>query len=186
MFVWHHFVNLLLLIPVLAVLRALIVLPRASFRKRTSIWHEIGVVTLPVYILMVCSVTLNITGILNGHFSIGHGYNLRPFAGLQAVMSGGNMRYMLLNILGNIVMFAPLGFLLPLLFRGWNVGWVLLIGVGFSVLIETLQFFTSRGTDIDDVILNALGAVFGYFVYWIFRRVAPRAAGAFYVRRENA
>jgi len=68
-------------------------------------------------------------------------------------------------------MFVPLGLLLPLVdvrFRSFRK--LLLAMIALSVTIETLQFFLSflnnpRSADIDDVILNTLGACLGFAIY---------------------
>lgn len=70
----------------------------------------------------------------------------------------------------NIVMFVPFGFLLPSLFdqtSGWNV---FRIGVCFSALIEISQLLTHRGTDVDDLIMNTMGALLGWMIYQICHR----------------
>ena len=69
------------------------------------------------------------------------------------------------NVLLNIAMFGPLGFLLPLLgkkFRRWYL--TIPAGFGISLVIELLQLAMGRGIcDVDDLFCNALGAAMGYF-----------------------
>ena len=69
-----------------------------------------------------------------------------------------------LNVLLNIALFAPLGFLLPLLtkpFRKWYTA--LVAGFGVSLLIELTQLFTGSGMcDVDDLFTNTLGAMLGW------------------------
>ena len=69
-----------------------------------------------------------------------------------------------LNVLLNIALFVPLGFLLPLLakpFRKWYAA--LGAGFGVSLLIELTQLFTGRGMcDVDDLFTNTLGAMLGW------------------------
>ena len=79
-----------------------------------------------------------------------------------------NLRGMALNA----VMFAPLGFLLPAYFEGfrrWNT--TLAAGFATSLAIECIQLFTSRATDVDDLIMNTLGALAGFVVYLAFDKV---------------
>ena len=63
-------------------------------------------------------------------------------------------------LLGNIIMFMPIGFFPALLWRGWRWWRALLTGFSTSVSIELIQFFIGRSTDIDDVILNTAGTLF--------------------------
>jgi glycopeptide antibiotics resistance protein len=75
------------------------------------------------------------------------------------------------NIFGNILMFIPLGFLLPIFhpaFKKWRI--TIITGFASSALIELTQLFSRlihnyRHIDIDDVILNTFGVAIGYFLY---------------------
>lgn len=81
--------------------------------------------------------------------------------------------FLLINFLGNIVMFMPNGFFAGLLMdkpRWWKVT---LATFGLSLFIEVFQLFVSRGTDVDDLILNTLGGLLGYWVFLFFRRLNP-------------
>lgn len=75
------------------------------------------------------------------------------------------------NFPGNIVMFMPIGFFAGLLSdkpRWWK-GTLLTAGV--SLFIEIFQLFISRGTDVDDLILNILGGLLGYLAFQMFHRM---------------
>ena len=71
----------------------------------------------------------------------------------------------LAELFGNVLLFAPLGFLLPLLVpvirRWWQA---LAVGAGVSLLIELYQLAWPgvRKASVDDVLLNALGALLGF------------------------
>lgn len=97
-----------------------------------------------------------------------HDTNLIPFRVLYEtyyeVFKFGCIDYFIINFLGNVVMFMPIGFCIPLL---WNVSKrkVVLIGAGTSLFIECTQLFLRRGTDIDDLILNTIGVCIGLVVY---------------------
>ncbi len=81
----------------------------------------------------------------------------------------GFTRYVIVNIFGNILMFMPIGFLIPLAFPKQRHLWSMALwGLITSLLIEFTQLFIIRGTDIDDVILNTLGAILGYVVFRVF------------------
>ena len=94
--------------------------------------------------------------------------NLIPFKVLTdtyiEVFKNNNINYFLINFLGNIIMFVPIGFFVPLL---WNINdkKVILIGFFSSLFIEFTQLFIGRTTDIDDLILNTFGAVLGLIIY---------------------
>ena len=70
------------------------------------------------------------------------------------------------NSIGNIILFVPFGVLFPAV-TDWKKMWrTVVAGVGFSLIIETIQLITSRGCfDFDDVLLNCLGTVIGFGLY---------------------
>ena len=66
---------------------------------------------------------------------------------------------------GNVLLFAPLGFLLPLLVPAIRRWWqVLAVGAGISLLIELYQLTWPlvRNASVDDLLMNALGALLGF------------------------
>ena len=77
------------------------------------------------------------------------------------------LRFALINNLGNIVLFLPLGCFLPALWktqRRWV--WFVLTATGTILLVETLQLLTMLGSwDMDDLILNVLGATLGFHIW---------------------
>ena len=79
----------------------------------------------------------------------------------------GSARDIVWNVVGNAAMFVPTGVVLPIVYRKldrfWKViGWGALI----SLCIELLQLpFASRATDVNDLIMNTLGAAIGYGLY---------------------
>ena len=76
------------------------------------------------------------------------------------------------NLLGNIVVFIPYGFLFPYVIkRGRNFLVMLFNAFLFVLGIEIFQLFSAFGAfDVDDILLNCFGAVIGYLLYLILRR----------------
>ena len=97
-----------------------------------------------------------------------HKTNLIPFKVLietyREVFMNGYVEYFLINFLGNIILFMPFGFIIPLL---WNVSnkKVIVIGTCISFFIEIIQLLLARGTDVDDLILNTSGVILGLLLY---------------------
>ena len=83
-------------------------------------------------------------------------------------MGIGNSIY---NVAGNVLLFVPLGFGIPLFFKNYNkLGKVTLYGFLASLSIEALQYLTCTNfTDIDDIILNTAGVVAGHAIYKLNR-----------------
>lgn len=87
-------------------------------------------------------------------------YNLAAFSTIDS-------NSLTVTILENVILFVPLGLLIPMVwkyFRG--IFRTTIIGFFISVLIEVTQLLTKRGYfDIDDIILNTLGAFCGYVLF---------------------
>jgi glycopeptide antibiotics resistance protein len=75
------------------------------------------------------------------------------------------------NVLGNIIPFMPIGFLLPLVYRPISWKGVLGIAVAFSLCIEIPQLVLRAGIfDVDDILLNTLGGMLGYLVFLLLTK----------------
>lgn len=77
------------------------------------------------------------------------------------------------NLVGNVVVFIPFGFLIPyVLKRGRNFFVMLFNAFLFVLGIEVFQLFSAFGAfDVDDILLNCFGAVIGYFGYLIWEGI---------------
>ena len=108
-----------------------------------------------------------ITGELKGF----HSYSIIPFQSIcefTKMMFSGNFSRGFNNIVGNVFVFAPFGYFLPLLYekgRKWKN--VALAGFFVSLFFEICQYFLYLGSgDIDDTILNLLGVALGFSFFW--------------------
>ena len=89
---------------------------------------------------------------------------LVPFEGIRVEFQASPVGE-LDDLFGNVLLFAPLGFLLPLLVPAIRRWWqVLAVGAGISLLIELYQLLWPlvRKASVDDVLMNSLGAVVGF------------------------
>lgn len=110
-----------------------------------------------------------------------YSYNLYPFREIRRYLTCreilGN-RAVFLNLAGNVIGFMPFGALLPIMARGvrraWKIG---ALSFEISALIEISQLLFQVGCfDVDDMILNTLGGLLGYFLFWAGSRWYQRAA----------
>ena len=73
----------------------------------------------------------------------------------------------------NIVLFVPYGVFIKIGRK--NLGVSALIGFASSLVIEVVEYITGRGIfDVDDIILNTLGAVIGYLLAALFFRIRDK------------
>ena len=89
-------------------------------------------------------------------------YNMVPFAYMFSDLT---------NTILNVILFIPLGIFLPVFWQRFlPFPRAVLFGFFVSLLIESLQIFTLRATDINDLMTNTLGTFLG----WIPARLALR------------
>lgn len=91
---------------------------------------------------------------------------LKAFAPRVVLIPFRNMVSGPIDTVLNIILFVPLGFFLPLLYRKYSrLGSIASIGFLFSLSIEIVQMFGRGATDINDLITNTAGACLGYFLF---------------------
>jgi len=79
------------------------------------------------------------------------------------------------QIILNVLVFVPVGFLLGCAFEKMKWWKATLIGAGLSIVIEVLQFVTRRGfAEFDDVFHNTLGCLIGFGLFAAFSAAARR------------
>ena len=111
----------------------------------------------------------NINTFSKAHFETS---NVIPFATIIEYIIGVisndiNTGIVIINFATNLLLFAPMGFFIPILFKDKikNIKQFVIMIFIVTLLVEVLQFITYRGsTDIDDIILNMLGAIFVYLL----------------------
>ena len=135
--------------------------------------------TFVLYGVMICYMILlvkvlllsrvSLADLFSGQNAAGRQVNLIPFRSIfEGFFSGSEAvkPFALGNVVGNILLFIPLGLYLPLIKKDKRmaVNLILVLIVSFSV--EVVQGLLGIGTaDIDDVILNSLGGWIGILGY---------------------
>jgi len=95
---------------------------------------------------------------------------LVPFWEFANVIKGVERGFYIGQILGNLTILMPLGFILSMM-KKVTVKQVLVVALCFSCFIELTQFVTGRGLmEFDDVFNNTAGAVVGHLMYNTFRK----------------
>ena len=85
------------------------------------------------------------------------------------------------NLLGNIIMFLPFGFFPALLWRKYTWWRALLTGFAVTAFIECCQLCVGRAFDVDDLLLNTVGAMLGYGLWLLLKKLAPNFTARFQV-----
>ena len=139
-------------------------------KKQISIGRIGLVCVLAVYIVVVLYVTLLRGGIGFGGFE--YRANFKPFSSYKEAWYNFSAREWR-NLILNICMFVPFGFLLPICFGKIKRAWkIYLCGFGFALFIEVVQLITGRGVfETDDIINNTIGAMIGYGLFSVARLI---------------
>lgn len=139
---------------------------------KINIFHEIGIIIFILFLIGLISQTVKPDfNIASKNSDI----NLIPFKVFKqtyhTIFVDHYLDYFLINFVGNIIIFMPIGFFVPLL---WTKKHIMLktvfLGFAISLLIEISQLFLPRRTDIDDLWLNTLGTLIGYLVFYIINK----------------
>lgn len=148
-----------------------------------DIKHEILLGLFSIYVIGLASQTIVPTLYFGTYSNTGEFYfeilwtndfssvNLVPFRTIFTYL-GGASPVSVLNIYGNIFIFAPFGMFIPAIWvKHNNLKSIILLGISISLFIEITQIFVGRSSDIDDVILNAIGVVIGFAFYRVWNKI---------------
>lgn len=104
------------------------------------------------------------------------GMNLIPFAMIFSYF--GTMSYAyesIFYLIGNVLCFFPFGFFYRIYKRRFDWARLILVPVILSLLIEVSQILLGMGDfDVDDIIMNASGFYFGYFLSFLFDKLREK------------
>lgn len=133
--------------------------------------RDIATVLLGVTVALILWIT-----ILNRETLLGSPITYRLFHSLPSFLNE-LQRGRIGNSFGNIILFIPVGVLVPVVTE-WNRMWETVVtGIGFSLIIEAIQLITSRGCfDFDDVLLNGLGCIIGYGIHRAARKLFTKGS----------
>ena len=110
-----------------------------------------------VYILLLYEL---LTGTEN---ALGSGLNLIPFSEIFRYKIGSKM--FIYNVFGNVLLFIPFGYFVSRYINTKKVSQIFIVSLITSTTIELMQLNLGRSFDIDDILLNVIGGILGYFCY---------------------
>ncbi len=153
------FASVIFIIPAMLLLQRLL-------QKRRCFRRTLLIIVFAMYLIAVFSAT----GIPSfKRLTVQLNFNLIPV--IDIINSPAEY---IKNTALNILLFMPLGFFLPVLWRQYrSPKSTVLTGFILSLSIEILQIFTYRLTDIDDLITNTLGTVIGFYLAGALRFRLP-------------
>ena len=146
-------------------------------KEKFNVGNELMMLTFIVYILCLFQIVTSqdVSGV--------HGVNVTLFKELTRYQVGSRLFYR--NIIGNILMFIPFGFFTSYYLKLEKKRTIFCLTLIVSIIIELIQLKIGRAFDVDDIILNMVGSIIGYFVYRLMDKVfgdlSDNIKGAFIV-----
>lgn len=143
---------------------------QAEMKKNRHLYFMVFVVFI-IYLAALCYMLFFAESFGRGHIPDGFDkINLVPFREMQRFISKWETVgavSALLNTLGNVIGFIPLGIFVPILLKKTRRVWKqLLMGFAVSLAVETIQLVFDVGVfDVDDLILNTVGTIVGYALF---------------------
>lgn len=126
-------------------------------KEKIIVSKEIMSLTFVVYILCLFQI------VTSQDVSSVHGVNITLFKELTRYQIGSKLFYR--NIIGNIIMFIPFGFFTSYYLKLERKSFVFFLTFIVSLVIESIQLKIGRAFDVDDIILNMVGSLTGYYLY---------------------
>lgn len=175
MYIFKMIPYIIIVIPIFIVIR--FVVYKLKGIKKINFKREILMLIFFMFLIGLLSQALfsEFDFILNNGINLDiNRINIVPFRVFaqtyRMVFINKDVSYFIINFLGNIIMFIPVGLLVPII---WKIKdrKVILTGFLISLFIEITQILLPRGTDIDDLILNTFGTILGLILYKIIKNV---------------
>lgn len=129
------------------------IISRIKYKNKIDIKKEFVLVLFIAYLLILFSI---VTYPLNDYGL----NNYRIFSEILRYKIGS--KEFIQNIIGNILLFIPFGMFLGYYFKIKVIS-LIIITILYSFSIEFIQILINRVFDIDDVILNLIGSIIGYY-----------------------
>ena len=153
--------------PMLIISIIIMVSVRATYliknHAKITLYKEILMLVFAIYILCLFQVVTfqdNVIATEN---------NFIPFKEILRYQI--NSRLFIKNVVGNMLMFFPFGFFISYYLNVEKADLTIMLTLIASIAIEIVQSLIGRVFDIDDIILNLLGGVFGYLIYILLKKV---------------
>lgn len=132
-------------------------------KRKIVLYKEVLALFFMIYILCLFQVVTfqDTTYVTNNNFI--------PFKEIFRYSIGS--RLFIKNVIGNVVMFIPYGFFCSYILKEDKYQPILVLTLIASISIETTQLMIGRVFDIDDIILNSIGGMLGFYAYVLLLKI---------------
>ncbi len=147
--------------PMLTIFLVVIIAIRVSYlrinHERFTFYREFWNLIFVIYVLILFQL------LTDSEVNTAGGLNLVPFTEMFRYRIGSTLFYS--NVIGNIVIFLPFGYFVSGYIHASKISHILFISIISSFTVELVQLQIGRSFDVDDIILNVLGAVIGFLLF---------------------
>ena len=154
--------------PMLFISVVVVVSLRISYLVKTKtklVWYkELLSLIFIVYILCLFQI------VTAQDFNDFSGNNFIPFREILRYDIGS--RLFLKNVLGNILLFVPYGLFIGIYLDLDKYSKAFMLVSLASLAIETTQLIIGRVFDVDDILLNIIGGMLGFYIYRVLDKLA--------------
>ncbi|MEG0025787.1 MAG: VanZ family protein [Bacilli bacterium] len=155
--------------PMILICTTIIISMRVAFllknRKSVEIYKELLMLLFIIYIMFLFYVVTfqDVTWSTS---------NLIPFKEILRYEFGSRLFF--LNVIGNMLMFIPYGFFIGYILKTKKITTAIILAVIASMTIEITQLQVGRVFDIDDIMLNVVGVILGFYLYRFLDSIKER------------
>jgi len=147
--------------PMLTIFLVVLVSCRIAYltqhREKVHYYEEFIKLFFVIYILILYGL------LTNTEINQSGGMNLVPFTEIFRYEVGSEL--FIFNVLGNILIFVPFGYFISHFIKAKKIWPILFVSLITSATVEFVQLQIGRSFDIDDIILNIIGATIGFLVH---------------------
>ncbi len=151
-------------------------------RKKKESFRGLEILLFAVYLAVLCYFLFFAENMGRTFTEREYHYNLMPLKEIKRFWiyrETLGLWSVVLNLVGNVAAFIPFGIFLPRLYAKCRKFLLtMLFCFEFSLSVETIQLIWKVGSfDVDDILLNTLGGVLGFFCYVVSDRIQRRYKG---------
>lgn len=147
----------------------------------TNLHHELCLILFVAYIAFMLSITLNLDRVWISTICFRSAPVFTYFSGgiNFTIWNGIDTLWDKIMLIGNIIMFLPMGIFIPMLW--FKITWLntWLSGTLFSLGIECAQYILGRTFDVNDLLMNAIGTILGWLLLVLITNLRPTALKLF-------
>lgn len=135
-----------------------------SKKEKIYFYKEFFLILSVTYLLLLYELVTRVD-----YNTLGGGVNIIPFQEISRYSISSEL--FLMNVIGNIVLFIPFGFIINTYFKTKKVWTTLISSLIVSTTIEFVQKQIGRSFDIDDILLNTIGCIIGFLIYKLYSKI---------------